>query len=166
MQVPKRKSEQRKIRSKLDPYLSQLKYQKLTQELKELQKKQPILASEVKRLASDGDFSENAGYQLAKSQLRGLNNKILFVENQLKHAIIIENKNSEGKIQIGSQVVLEKNDQETTYTILGSSESNPTEGIISHLSPLGARLIGKKVGDKITLNTKDKEQAYTVKQVN
>ncbi len=172
MQVPRRKSEQSKIRLQFDPYLSKNKYNQLVDSLKDLKKSQPQLASEVKRLASDGDFSENAGYQLAKSQLRTLNSKVLFLEKQLKYAIIIDdniiNENSkQKKIQIGSQVTLEKQDKIKEYTILGSSESDPSSGIISHLSPLGSLLIGKKIGDKVALNTENKKiQSYTIKQIN
>lgn len=171
MRVPRRKSEQSKAKLQFDPYLSQGKYQQLKNNLQDLKQKQPSLVAEVKKLASDGDFSENAGYQLAKSQLRSLNNRVLFLEKQLKYAIIIDSNKTKDKddkqkkVQIGSQVILEKQGKIKTYTILGSSESNPAEGIISHLSPLGSKLIGKKINDVVELNNKETKNVYLIKSI-
>ncbi len=107
--------------------------------------KRPQEAAEVARLALMGDFSENVGYQLAKGRLRGLNQRILDLENLIKKAEIIAPK-SDDYVDIGHQVTLSRQGQERVFTILGSNESDPTRGIISHRSPLGAALLGKKVG--------------------
>ena len=109
------------------------------------------------RLAEMGDLSENAAYQIAKGHLRGINDKISKLEFILSGAKIIKpNKNAE-IIQLGSRVTIEIGDKQKTYLILGSSETNPQKGIISHNSPLGSALMGHKTGDKIKIRSKEKE---------
>ena len=68
-------------------------------------------------------------------------------------------------IQIGHEVIIDDGGKKKTYLILGSSETNPRKGIISHNSPLGAELIGKRVGEKIKVKLKDKEVEYKIIQI-
>lgn len=154
MRVPIRKGDKRVFAPK-DYYLTQKKFQLIEEEIERLKKARPKLAEEVKRLAEMGDFSENAGYQMAKGKIRGLNQRLLNLEDQLKKAEIIEVNNDISLVQIGHTVTLETKGEHKTYTILGGSESNPSQGIISHLSPLGSALLGKKMGDKIRLKDTD-----------
>lgn len=162
MQLPRRKGDAR-LNQKIDPYLSATKYQELTRKLERLRASRPQLAEEVKRLAEMGDFSENAGYQLAKGRLRGLNQRIIDLENQLKVALIIKSDGANEKIQIGSRVLLEREGNKKEYTILGSTESQPESGIISHLSPLGMALMGRKAGEEVQVGlVGGKEAIYRV----
>lgn len=154
MRTPVRKANKRPLCPK-DYHISQKKYTEIEKEIKVLKEKRPKLAAEVKRLAEMGDFSENAGYQLAKSRLRGLNNKILDLNDRLKKAEIINKSTDTSIIEIGHTVILELNQEQKTYTILGSSESDPSRGIISYLSPLGSLLLGRKIGDSIMLNNRE-----------
>jgi transcription elongation factor GreA len=109
-----------------------------------------------------GDFSENVGYQVAKGRLRGLNQRILEIEDHLKNAVIFHpNKNTQ-VIQLGHTVTLEVNGKEKTYTILGSAETNPTAGIISHNSPIGAALLGHGVGEEVKIKLTDKETSFKI----
>lgn len=132
-----------------DYHLTAARFQELKKRLDYwVNVKRPQEAAEVARLALMGDFSENAGYQLAKGRLRGLNQRILDLENLLNKAEIIEPQ-SFSQVDLGHTVTLSNGLKERTFTILGSSESNPTQGIISHRSPLGAAILGKQVGDEI-----------------
>ena len=164
MQVPRRKGDAR-LNQKVDPYLTAGKYQELVAKLERMRSSRPRLAEEVKRLAEMGDFSENAGYQLAKGRLRGLNQRILDLENHLKVAVIIEANPGAETVQIGSRVTVEKDGKEKIYTILGSTETNPTNSVISYSSPLGAALMGRKKGDKIKLNLGGQEREYQILKV-
>ncbi len=123
------------------------KFAELKADLEGLKKKQPHAASEVARLAELGDFSENVEYQQAKGRLRGILNAITRIEFQLNQAEIIEPSES-GVVQIGSTVTVEVDGKEKTYTILGSSETDPGKNIISYTSPLGSVLLGKSVEEK------------------
>jgi transcription elongation factor GreA len=156
MQVPTRKYD--KIpKQKSDPHITEDKFNELLAKKDHLIKvKRPKEAAEVQRLALMGDFSENAGYQLAKSRLRGINNKILEIDDLLNRAEIIKTNPSNNQVELGNTVTIENNGKQKSYLILGSAETNPEKGIISHNSPLGAALLGKTKNDivEISLNGK------------
>lgn len=147
MQLPKRKPG-KYANSKIDFHITQTKFDELKRNLDQLKKTQPTAAAEVQRLAELGDFSENAAYQMAKGRLRGINQKILELEAKINHAVIIEPKDTD-EVALGSKVVIKINGKECTYQILGSAEVDPARGIISRNSPIGAAIMGHKVGDHV-----------------
>lgn len=161
MQVPTRKYD--KIpKQKSDPHITENKFKELSVKREKLINiDRPREAAEVQRLALMGDFSENAGYQLAKSRLRGINNRILEIEDLLKRAEIIQVSN-DGRIGLGNTVILENEGRQKSYQILGSAETDPAKGIISQSSPLGSSLLGKRVGDEIEMRLKDKVVAWKI----
>ncbi len=148
----------------LDPHITTTKHQALRADLAKMLSSRPALAKEVQRLAALGDFSENAEYQLAKSKLRGLNQRILDLEGFLKIAIVIH-PTAGDRVTLGSKVTVETNDQTKTYQILGSSETNPSAGVISQHSPIGSALLGKKVGDEIKINLGKKIASYKITEI-
>ncbi|MCK9439203.1 MAG: GreA/GreB family elongation factor [Patescibacteria group bacterium] len=161
MRVPTRKSD--KIPGeKIDARITLEKYQALQKTLKKLKEEnRPVESEEVKILSTTGDYSENAGYQAAKAKLRRTNNKISKIEYILNRAEIIETNKKRDEIEIGSSVELEVEGTIKKYQILGSSETNPSQGKISYSSPLGSILLNKKVGDTIIL----KNKKYTIKKI-
>ncbi len=162
MQVPYRKPG-KYSQMKSDPMLTIEKIKELEQKLDRLKNySRPRGAEEVKRLAELGDFSENVEYQLAKGKLRGINQGILTIENQLKHAIIIDPQKQMDTVGIGHAVTISNGKSEKTYLILGSSETDPQKGVISHVSPIGAALIGCKIGEVIKIKFNDKEVEYKI----
>lgn len=148
-----------------DPNMTAAKYQELQIKLAKLKKAQPAASAEVKRLALMGDFSENAAYQIAKGRLRGLNQRILDIEKHLKNAQIIEKPTDNSRVSIGHRVKISSNGKEKEYLILGSSETNPDQGIISHNSPLGRQLLGKRVGDEIILDLNGQQKTIKVIEI-
>lgn len=149
MRVPIRKSGKYSNR-KPDPFLTKGKLNEIKVKLEQLKQLLPQAIVEVKRLGEMGDFSENVAYAMAKGRLRGLNQKIFELENQLKLGRVIEPSKSVSKVQLGHHVTIEIEGKQITYLILGSIETNPDQGIISHNSPIGSALIGHQVGDKVT----------------
>lgn len=148
---------------KSDPLLTEGKLNELKNKLRRLKNiSQPHAIEEVKRLAELGDFSENVEYQIAKGRLRGINDSILKIENQLKHAVIITPQKQIETVQIGHKVTVQSDNKARTYQILGSSETNPHKGIISYNSPIGAALIGRKVGDVVKTKVDHNEVAYKI----
>ena len=136
---------------KPDPYLTSAKAEELKKRLERLEKvAQPRAIKEVSRLAEMGDFSENAAYQMAKGKLRGINQEIIELHEYLDQAIIIKPSQS-GRVELGSRVEVEMDGQIKNFLILGSEETNPSKGIISHHSPLGAALLGRQADDEINL---------------
>ena len=150
MQLPKRKLGKYGQQAH-DFVISKKKYKEFERELEKLKKKQPKASAEVSRLAELGDFSENVEYQLAKGRLRGIMNAILKLENQLKHAEVISLKHTGNIVVLGCTVTISDGKKQKTYTILGSTEADPSKGIISYNSPLGSVLLGACVGDFVSL---------------
>lgn len=162
MQVPIRKPGLH-THDKPDPYLTEEKFLQLKNKLEKLKNfSRPSAAIEMKQHASDGDFSENAAYQTAKGRLRGINQRILDIEEHLKNAIIINPHSSSGRIEIGNTVTVLVSGKEKTYTILGSTETDPSKGIISQNSPIGRALIEKKVGDRALVKLADRNVEYKI----
>ncbi len=163
MRIPYRKPG-KYSQMKSDPMLTSEKAKELQDKLERLKNfSRPRAAEEVKRLSELGDFSENVEYQLAKGRLRGINQGILTIENQLKHAKIISPQIQTDTIALGHKVTITNGKTEKTYLILGSSETNPQQGIISHNSPLGAALLEKKVGD--TVKIPNNETTYKITKI-
>lgn len=146
-----------------DPHITQEKFNELNFELEKIIKTiRPVAIREVKRLSELGDFSENAEYQIAKGRLRGLNQRIDDIHDQLKNVHIIKPPNNSEVIQIGHTVKIEVNGQQKTFQILGSSESAPLKGIISHKSPLGAALLGHRISDVVKVVSNNKTINYKI----
>jgi len=151
MRVPIRKPS-KYTHLKPDPNLTEEKFNEIKNKLERLKKfSRPHAIEEVKRLAEMGDFSENTAYQMAKGRLRGINQTILDLEDHVKRAVIIAPMGNVETVQLGSKVTIEIGGIKKTYLILGSSETNPSEGVISHNSPIGSALMGAKVGDKVVI---------------
>lgn len=163
MQIPYRKPGQYNYNTK-DPMITPDKLLQLQKKLERLKKSRPGASSEVARLAQLGDFSENVEYQLAKGRLRRINNDIQVLENQIYQAKIIQPHNI-NTVQIGHTVTLLVNNIERKYTILGSEETDPSKGIISHNSPLGLALLGQQVNETIKINTGKKMTEYKIIEI-
>jgi transcription elongation factor GreA len=164
MQIPYRKPG-KFSQMKTDPLITEGKFLELEKKLDRLKNvSRPEAAAEVKRLAELGDFSENAEYQLAKGRLRGINSRILSIEIQLKQAEVIK-RNSVGVVEVGSTVTVSDGTSEKTYRILGSTETKPGQGIISHNSPVGKALLGHEVGDEVFVSLAQKVVEYRILKV-
>ena len=165
MRVPYRKPG-KYSQIKPDPLITKEKITELKNKLDKLKNvSQPRAIEEVKRLAELGDFSENVEYQIAKGRLRGINDSILRIENQIKNAVVISPQKQTDTVQVGHSVTIENNGLKKTYQILGSSETNPHKGIISHNSPIGSALIGRKVGETVKIKIGEKEVVYKITKI-
>ncbi len=168
MQVPRRRSEQhRKYQSAAatDAYLTPDAIERLKAELIRLEtREQKIAIAEAVRTKEMGDLSENAAYTDAKFHLRRINDRIFSIKERLKRAIVIP-KGGAGAVRIGSTVVLRVNGEERTYEIVGSQETNPSRGRISHLSPIGQALLGHAAGDVVTCEINGKSAVYEIRGV-
>ena len=145
-----------------DTLMTEGKFQDLKKKLEKLKASQPQAAKDVARLAEMGDFSENVEYQLAKGRLRSLNERILRLEYELEHAQIIEPSKQKNIVELGHTVTLYNAQGQKTFQILGSSETNPSKGVISHSSPIGSALLGHRLGEKIKIKIGPKEVVYEI----
>lgn len=115
----------------------------------------PEIARRIKEAKDEGDVSENAGYDEAKTQQGFLEGRIQELEHVLKIAKAIDEPSNYDRVMLGSTVtVLEDGEgTEETFRIVGSAEANPTTGMISNESPLGKALLNKVAGDAVTVQT-------------
>ena len=126
-------------------------YAELEEELNELRTtKREENIQAIKEARSHGDLSENSEYDAARDEQAKIEARIQELEYKLEHATIIENKDSD-KVNVGCDVTIlyVDDDEEDTYSIVGSLEADPFENKVSNESPIGAALIGSKVGDII-----------------
>ena len=111
-----------------------------------------------------GDLSENSEYDAAKEEQALIEAEISEMENILLSCEIVSVNTNKNEIGIGSTVTLydEDFDEEVTYKILGSTESDPAKGIISNISPVGSALMGKKKGDTIVVKSENANATYKI----
>lgn len=115
-----------------------------------------------------GDLSENAEYDSAKEEQAEVEAEIAEIEDLLLYATVINKKNIDTSVvSIGTKVDLydEDFDEDVTYTITGSRESDPKNGFISNESPAGKALLGHKVGERVLVVTPGGEIFYTIKKI-
>ena len=142
------------------------KYEDELENLKVVKRQE--VAQKIKEARAQGDLSENAEYDAAKDEQRDIEARIDELEKILKNAeVIVEDEVDLDKINIGCQVKIldiEMN-QELDYKIVGSTEANSLKGKISNESPVGKALLGKKVGDTVTVETQVGELTYKVLEI-
>jgi len=111
--------------------------------------RRPEVAEKIRRSKEMGGTDHNAEYEDAKNEQAFVEGHILELENVLKNAVIIQPGKAD-VVKLGSRVTVVNQDGKTeSYTIVGSTETSPGEGKISHLSPVGRALLGKKKGQKV-----------------
>ncbi len=125
----------------------------LEKELEELIAQRPAIAERIATARAFGDLSENQEYTDARAEQKNVENRILEIQETLKNAVLIRTRKSD-KINIGTTVKISMSGKDFVYTLVGPVEANPLEGKISHESPLGKELLGRKVGEDFTFNGK------------
>ena len=121
------------------------------------------LAARLRHAVSQGDLSENADYISAKEDQAFLEGRIQELELILKEATVIDRGASSSTVQVGSTVVvLNENEIEETFHIVGEKEADPRNGKISHKSPIGKSLMRKARGDVVTAKTPGGELTFKI----
>lgn len=128
-------------------------YAELEKELADLIAQRPAIAERIATARAFGDLSENQEYTDARAEQKTVENRIIELEEIIKNAEIIKAPKSDN-ITIGSTVVIDMAGKEFTYSVVGPVEANPLEGKISHESPIGKALLGRKVNDSFDFNGK------------
>ena len=130
--------------------------------------KRQEVAQKIKEAREQGDLSENAEYDAAKDEQRDIEARIEELEGILKNAeVVVEDEVDFDKINVGCTVkVFDITfDEEMEFKIVGSTEANSLVGKISNESPVGQALIGKKVGDTVSVETQAGEIKYKVLEI-
>ena len=142
-------------------------YQQLASELTDLEKvKLPEAIERVSRARDFGDLSENAEYHSSKDDLSALEGRIDELRDILNRVIVVDaQKSGSEEVSVGSIVHIEVNGTEHQFTIVGEWEADPAAKKISHESPLGKALMGKKAGDVVDVEAPAGKIVYKIKTI-
>jgi len=147
--------------------VSQEKFDEMVKELNELKTvRRTEIAKNLEYARSLGDLSENAEYQEARDLQAATEERIKKLDELVKRAKIMTDGKKKNEVGFGSKVTIKKDGGEShEYMIVGSEEADMRVRKLSHVSPLGAALMGKKRGDQFTFETPNGKQTYTIEKV-
>lgn len=151
-----------------DTIVSQEKFDEISSELEHLKTvRRTEIAKNLEYARSLGDLSENAEYQEARELQAATEERIRKLEELVKHAKIQTDNKKKDVVGFGSRVSIKKEGVKEAheYVIVGSEEADMREHKLSHVSPLGAALMGKKKGEVFTFETPNGKQTYSVEKV-
>lgn len=144
-------------------------YEKLCTELKNLKEvERPKIVAEIDVARSHGDLKENAEYHAAREKQAFIEARINELGIMLNNAQVIDPSSlPHDKVSFGSSVKILNldTDKECVYTLVGSMESNPSKGLISVSSPIAKALMGKKIGDEVSITLPSGETDFEVLDV-
>ena len=134
--------------------LTKIDLEKMQAELDERRLKlMPELIEEVKRTRAFGDLSENYEYKAAKQAQNRNKSRIRYLEKMIESARIIEDNSAEDEVGLYDRVEIwmEEDEELNTVQVVTTVRCDPLNGLISKESPLGEQLLGRKVGDRFTV---------------
>lgn len=135
-------------------------------ELDELKNTKLTAAIErVARARDFGDLAENAEYHAAKEELSFIEGRIEELEDIVLRAEVVNGKNKNDAVDIGCKVTVSVKGKEHTYEIVGEWEADPLKKKISHTSPLGQALVGKKKGEAVEFEAPAGKVIYQIKKI-
>lgn len=138
----------------------------ITSELLDLKNtKLPAAIDRVSRARDFGDLSENAEYHAAKEELAFIEGRIEELEELIKKADVVKISNGNSQVALGCKVTVEADGKEHTYEVVGEWEADPMEKKISHTSPLGQALLGKKKGEAVEFQAPAGKIIYKIKKI-
>lgn len=140
-------------------------YEKILKEFKALLKQKTFWVKEKEIAAQLGDRSENAEYIAAKEQIRNTDKRLRFLDKIINTSEVIDiSLIPHNRVNFGSKVVIEdlNTNENKTFIILGTHETNPNENKISNKSPFGRALIGKNIDDEFEFNINDNFYEYQI----
>jgi transcription elongation factor GreA len=148
-------------------YLTKEGLDELKKEYEELTKvKRPDVLERVSQARNLGDLSENAEYVVAREELSFVDGRIDEIEEILKQAELIGASKSHSLVKLGSTVKVSNGPAKEVFTLVGEWEADPKEKKISHESPLGKALLGKKIGENVEVEAPAGKLVYTIESIN
>jgi transcription elongation factor GreA len=136
----------------------------LQAELEALKGRRGEIADKIAEARNYGDLSENAEYDTAREDQALVESRIAEIEDILANSEIIKAGNG-SQVSVGSTVELKSTSKAVTYVVVGPVEADPLEGKISNESPIGRALMGKKVGDSVTITTPKGSTTYDIVKI-
>lgn len=139
-------------------------YDKILEEKAKLTAERPDAVEHLRLARNMGDLSENGYYKASRQRLSFIDARIRRVDRLIKLAKIVESANT-GFVDIGSTVKITDGTRQYEYHIVGGYESDPAQKTISHISPIGKALLGKKAQDIVQVEAPSGTKQFTILQV-
>ena len=137
--------------------------QELKAEYEELTKrKRPVAVQRLSDARELGDLSENSEYAAAKQDLSFIDGRIVELEEIIHGAKLISVTHTKSQVDVGCKVILHINGKKDEFMLVGEWEADPKQKKISHESPLGKALMGKKVGDNVEVEAPAGKVLYKI----
>ncbi len=130
-----------------------------------LNDKRPRLVDRLENARQQGDLSENHDYKTAREELEFLDGRIEELQYVIDNATIAKKNGKAGIVAIGTKVTVKTNGHKNVFELVGHWEANPANKKISHSSPLGQALMGKRVGEKVEVDAPAGKITYTILSV-
>jgi len=147
-------------------YLTKEGHEKLQEEYSELKNvKIPAIAARIDEARQQGDLSENAEYHVAREDMTWAQTRLVELEETLRNVKIIQQKQTDSTIQMGSKVRVEVKGVVKEFSIVGIQEADPKQGFISHESPLAQALLGHSVGDVVEVKMPNGMVEYAIMNI-
>lgn len=149
-------------------YITPLGLEKLKSEYNELlHGERPKLVETIAWAASNGDRSENADYIYGKRRLREIDRRLRFLTQKMEAAEVVDPQKIQSQtVVFGATVtILDEDEHESVYQIVGEDEFDIKSGKISWKSPVAKALLGKKVGDEVIIHKPAGEEVVTIEDI-
>ncbi|MDR5709113.1 MAG: transcription elongation factor GreA [Armatimonadota bacterium] len=149
-------------------FLTPVGFRKLEEELEYLKTvRRREVAERIRQAKEFGDLSENSEYEDAKNEQAFVEGRIRELEMLLRNARVIAENGSNGTVEIGSRVRLREcgTGEEFEFQIVGSAEADPTQNRISHKSPVGQAVLGRRPGEVVEVQTPGGRAVYEIVQI-
>jgi len=141
-------------------------FENLQKELKDLiENKKPAAVDRLSIARAMGDLSENSEYTAAKEDLSFVEGRVQEVEEILKTAEVVTNHTGNHTVDVGVAVTVEADGKQDRFHIVGEYEADPMNKKLSHTSPIGKALIGKKVGDIVEVEIPAGKIQYKILEI-
>jgi transcription elongation factor GreA len=139
-------------------------YEKVLADKEALLKERPLAVENLRKSRELGDLSENGYYKAARARLSSIDANLRKLDRLRKLGVIVTSQKN-GNVDIGSTIVVFCEEKEYTYTLVGGYESDPKQGTISYMSPLGKALMGKCEGSVVMMSAPAGVKYYTILKV-
>ena len=149
-------------------YMTQKGYEEAVARLDYLTKvKRKEIIDRIAEARSHGDLSENAEYDAARNEQAANEGEIAELDYKIKNAVIIEESDDNSAVHIGSRVTVydEEFEEEAVYTIMGTTEVDPMNNVISNESPVGLALLKHRKGETVTVKAPNGDYSLKILKI-
>ena len=151
---------------KSSPYITAAGFDALQADLKAQWTKRRDVVKALAAAAAEGDRSENAEYIYRKKELAGIDRRIRYLQKRLPSLTVVREFANRDAVYFGAEVdLLDGEGRQLQYRVVGADEADDGRHAISMDSPLARALLGKRVGEEVSLDTPERSVTYTVERI-